>query len=133
MNIMADEGMTFYLNSSATGVKEEGAGKEVLLKNSQGEIFPLRAEVILVAVGRSANTNSSASFGPQLPAEYSGKFIAGMLSQRSIMGSTYFNQSVLYSPKTPRSECGFFQGSITNQITLASLNLRATEFMQYLL
>ncbi len=56
MNIMADEGVTFYLNSSATGVKEVGAEKEVLLKTSQGEMLPLRAEVILVAVGRSANT-----------------------------------------------------------------------------
>jgi pyruvate/2-oxoglutarate dehydrogenase complex dihydrolipoamide dehydrogenase (E3) component len=55
MNILTSEGVTFHLASMPINTKDLGNEKEVIIKNSEGKTIPLRAETILVAVGRKAN------------------------------------------------------------------------------
>uniref|UniRef100_UPI0040565F21 dihydrolipoyl dehydrogenase family protein n=1 Tax=Candidatus Electrothrix sp. TaxID=2170559 RepID=UPI0040565F21 len=58
MEMMTSEGVQFYLNSTIQSVKEQGEHKEVVLKelnNSNGSTTTLKAETILVALGRSPN------------------------------------------------------------------------------
>jgi pyruvate/2-oxoglutarate dehydrogenase complex dihydrolipoamide dehydrogenase (E3) component len=55
MNILTSEGVTFSLGSMPINTKDLGNEKEVIIKNSEGKTIPLRAETILVAVGRKAN------------------------------------------------------------------------------
>jgi len=55
MGILVAEGVTFHLNSVILGVKDLGSEKEVVVKNGGGKMLNLRAETILVAVGRQAN------------------------------------------------------------------------------
>ena len=56
MNVMRSEGVVFHLNSSIEAVKDLGTEKEVTIKNKEGKIVRLKAETILVAMGRSPNT-----------------------------------------------------------------------------
>ena len=56
MNVMSSEGVVFHLNTSIEATKDLGSDKEVILKNADGKIISLKAETILVAMGRSANT-----------------------------------------------------------------------------
>jgi pyruvate/2-oxoglutarate dehydrogenase complex dihydrolipoamide dehydrogenase (E3) component len=56
MNVMGSEGVVFHLNTSIEATKDLGSDKEVILKNADGKIISLKAETILVAMGRSANT-----------------------------------------------------------------------------
>ena len=56
MNVMSSEGVVFHLNTSIEATKDLGSDKEVILKNADGKIISLKAETILVAIGRSANT-----------------------------------------------------------------------------
>jgi pyruvate/2-oxoglutarate dehydrogenase complex dihydrolipoamide dehydrogenase (E3) component len=53
--VMASEGVVFHLNSSIESVKNLGEEKEVTLKDIEGKILHLKAETILVAVGRTPN------------------------------------------------------------------------------
>jgi pyruvate/2-oxoglutarate dehydrogenase complex dihydrolipoamide dehydrogenase (E3) component len=55
MNVMISEGIVFYLNASVIRTEDLGAEKEVVIKNSDGKKMSLKAEVILVAMGRSPN------------------------------------------------------------------------------
>ncbi|MFQ5465275.1 MAG: dihydrolipoyl dehydrogenase family protein [Thermodesulfobacteriota bacterium] len=55
MNVLGGEGVTFYLNSTVMSVKDLGPEREVFFR-SGGEEVRLRAETILVAMGRDANT-----------------------------------------------------------------------------
>jgi len=55
-NVMRSEGVVFYLNASITGTKDLGAQKEVTIKNKEGKTIRLKAETIVVAMGRSTNT-----------------------------------------------------------------------------
>jgi pyruvate/2-oxoglutarate dehydrogenase complex dihydrolipoamide dehydrogenase (E3) component len=55
MRILISEGITFYLSSAILSVKDLGKEKEVVIKNVEGNTLNLRAEAILVAVGRQAN------------------------------------------------------------------------------
>ena len=57
MAAMKDEGVVFHLNVSVEEVRDHGQTKEVLLKNGAGETIPLKAETILVAMGRRPNTD----------------------------------------------------------------------------
>ena len=57
MEVMADEGVQFYLNSSIQSVNNQGEQKEVVLKEQDGSTTSLEAETILVALGRSPNIN----------------------------------------------------------------------------
>jgi pyruvate/2-oxoglutarate dehydrogenase complex dihydrolipoamide dehydrogenase (E3) component len=56
MQIMRSEGVVFHLDASIEATKDLGSEKEVLITDNQGKTVSLRAETILVALGRSANT-----------------------------------------------------------------------------
>jgi pyruvate/2-oxoglutarate dehydrogenase complex dihydrolipoamide dehydrogenase (E3) component len=55
MQILSAEGTTFSLNSSPLSMRDLGAEKEVVIKDGDGNTRSLRAEMILVATGRSPN------------------------------------------------------------------------------
>jgi pyruvate/2-oxoglutarate dehydrogenase complex dihydrolipoamide dehydrogenase (E3) component len=55
MNVLRDEGITFYLNSGLVSVKDLGSEKEVVISKKDGSTESLRAEQILVALGRQPN------------------------------------------------------------------------------
>jgi len=55
MNVLYDEGVEFYLNSHVLQVRDLGEEREIFLKDSRGQEISLRAEKILVAVGRQPN------------------------------------------------------------------------------
>jgi len=54
--VLSSEGVEFYLNSTIEEVSEVGGEIEVRIKNKQGSMVRLKAERILVALGRGANT-----------------------------------------------------------------------------
>ena len=56
MQIMRSEGVVFHLDASIEATKDLGSEKEVLIRDNQGKTVILRAETILVALGRAANT-----------------------------------------------------------------------------
>ncbi len=55
MQVLAAEGVDFHLNAPVLGVRDLGHGKEVRIKTKEGEVVPLKAEQILVAMGRNPN------------------------------------------------------------------------------
>ncbi|MBA4394045.1 MAG: mercuric reductase [Desulfobacca sp.] len=55
MGVMHAEGVIFYLNTAIVRVKDLGEEREVVLKNDQGQEIQLKAETILVALGRDPN------------------------------------------------------------------------------
>jgi pyruvate/2-oxoglutarate dehydrogenase complex dihydrolipoamide dehydrogenase (E3) component len=55
MQIMASEGVKFSLNSAVLGVRDLGGEREVSIKTGEGKKETLRAETLLIAVGRSPN------------------------------------------------------------------------------
>jgi pyruvate/2-oxoglutarate dehydrogenase complex dihydrolipoamide dehydrogenase (E3) component len=55
--VLHSEGVEFYLNSSIEEVKDLGREKEVMVKTSQGRLVSLKAETILLALGRTANVS----------------------------------------------------------------------------
>lgn len=55
MEILSEEGVTFYLNSSVLGARDLGREREIKIKTGEGETKSVRAEKILVALGRSPN------------------------------------------------------------------------------
>jgi pyruvate/2-oxoglutarate dehydrogenase complex dihydrolipoamide dehydrogenase (E3) component len=55
MRVMSSEGVTFHLNSSVVKVRDIGGGREVVIKNGEDKTIQLRAETILVAMGRTVN------------------------------------------------------------------------------
>ncbi len=55
--VLRVEGVNFYLNSSIEEVTDLGPKKEVKIKTREGRTISLRAETVLVALGRAANTN----------------------------------------------------------------------------
>jgi pyruvate/2-oxoglutarate dehydrogenase complex dihydrolipoamide dehydrogenase (E3) component len=55
MNVLISEGITFYLGSMPLRTKDLGNEKEIVIKNAEGKTINLKAETILVAVGRKAN------------------------------------------------------------------------------
>jgi len=55
MQVLAAEGVAFHLNASVLGVRDLGNGREVRIKNKEGETTSLKAEQILVAMGRDPN------------------------------------------------------------------------------
>ena len=56
-DVMAAEGVRFYLGAAIELVKDFGSRKEITLKTSGGQTVSLNAETILVAAGRGANIN----------------------------------------------------------------------------
>jgi len=57
MNSLASEGVLFHLNSSVISARDLGTEREIALKNRDGNTLSLRAESIMVAMGRDVNVN----------------------------------------------------------------------------
>ncbi len=55
MQVLRSEGVIFHLDSSIIGVNDLGSEREVFMKNGEGETLSLRAETLLVAIGRESN------------------------------------------------------------------------------
>ena len=55
--ILSAEGVDFFLNSTIEEVRELGSQKEVKIKTKEGNGINLKAETLLVALGRGANIN----------------------------------------------------------------------------
>ncbi len=55
MEVMISEGVIFHLNSAILSAKNLGSEKEIVIKNSGEKTLSLRAETILVALGRQPN------------------------------------------------------------------------------
>ena len=53
--ILEAEGVTFQMNTSIVRVKDLGHEREIVVKNQSGKTFSLKAEAILVALGRAPN------------------------------------------------------------------------------
>jgi pyruvate/2-oxoglutarate dehydrogenase complex dihydrolipoamide dehydrogenase (E3) component len=58
MNRMADDGVTFFLGTAVEFVKDLGNEKEVIFNDSNGKTILLKAEQLLVAMGRSPNVDN---------------------------------------------------------------------------
>jgi len=52
MNVLGAEGVTFHLNASVVRTQDHGTEREVIIKNGAGKEIGIRAETILVAMGR---------------------------------------------------------------------------------
>ncbi len=57
MNVLSEEGVKFFLNSSTLKVRDAGNEKEVVVKTGDGNTLNIRAEKIMAAAGRTANLN----------------------------------------------------------------------------
>jgi pyruvate/2-oxoglutarate dehydrogenase complex dihydrolipoamide dehydrogenase (E3) component len=55
MNVLREEGVTFYLDSSVITVQDLGDEREVAIKKAGNQSIVLRGEILLVAMGRDAN------------------------------------------------------------------------------
>jgi pyruvate/2-oxoglutarate dehydrogenase complex dihydrolipoamide dehydrogenase (E3) component len=55
MTVLSSEGVVFHLNSSMIRINDRGSEKEVVIKNSDENEISLKAETILVAMGREPN------------------------------------------------------------------------------
>ena len=55
MHVLASEGVCFHLNTAVLGVRDLGKEGEVVIKDNEGGTSHLRAERILVAMGRDPN------------------------------------------------------------------------------
>jgi pyruvate/2-oxoglutarate dehydrogenase complex dihydrolipoamide dehydrogenase (E3) component len=55
MEALSSEGVTIHLNSTVVSTKDLGAEREVIIMDREGKEAALRAETILVAMGREAN------------------------------------------------------------------------------
>ena len=53
--VMASEGVVFHLNASIESVRDLGNEKEVIVTDKEGTSITLKAETIMVAVGRTPN------------------------------------------------------------------------------
>ncbi|MFH1350837.1 MAG: FAD-dependent oxidoreductase [Pseudomonadota bacterium] len=55
MQVLASEGVTFHLNASVLDVRDLGSEREIRFKDKEGKTSSLRAEQILIAMGRDPN------------------------------------------------------------------------------
>jgi len=55
MNVLSSEGVSFYLKASIESIQDLGSEREVVIRTAEGVMVALRAETILVAIGREAN------------------------------------------------------------------------------
>lgn len=56
MHVLSAEGVTFHLNASVISARDLGHEREVMIRNKEGQTIQLKAEKILVAMGRDPNT-----------------------------------------------------------------------------
>jgi len=55
MKVLSSEGVSFHLNAAVMSIREAGGNKEVVIQTREGARETLNAEVLLVAMGRTAN------------------------------------------------------------------------------
>lgn len=55
MEVLRGEGVTFHMNTAVLGIRDLGKEREVTIKTREGEPRSLKADTILVALGRRAN------------------------------------------------------------------------------
>lgn len=55
MEVMRAEGVIFHLNTTVVSTQDLGNEREVVIKDKEGKTIALRAEALLVAMGRDAN------------------------------------------------------------------------------
>jgi pyruvate/2-oxoglutarate dehydrogenase complex dihydrolipoamide dehydrogenase (E3) component len=55
MDILKNEGVTFYLDASVVRISDHGGSKKVVIRTGSGKTATLTAETILVALGRNPN------------------------------------------------------------------------------
>ncbi|MBU0483088.1 MAG: FAD-dependent oxidoreductase [Proteobacteria bacterium] len=55
MQVLADEGIKFYLDTSLISASEKGALKKLAIKTKDGQTISLEAEELLIALGRTPN------------------------------------------------------------------------------
>ena len=67
MDALTREGVSFYLNTPILSARNAGNGKEVEIKKDDGRIETLRAETLLVALGREANLQGLNLEGIDIP------------------------------------------------------------------
>ncbi len=60
MAVLKEEGVDFRLNSSVIGVNDTDKGREVAIRTGEETVITLRAETILLALGRAANIDGLA-------------------------------------------------------------------------
>jgi pyruvate/2-oxoglutarate dehydrogenase complex dihydrolipoamide dehydrogenase (E3) component len=56
-DVLGSEGVEFYLNSAIEEVNDLGSEKEVKIKTKEGNVLSLKAETVLLSLGRGPNTN----------------------------------------------------------------------------
>lgn len=57
MNVLIAEGIAFHLDSEVVSMKDHGTEKEVVIRKKDGDTESVRAEQILVALGREVNVS----------------------------------------------------------------------------
>lgn len=57
MNVLREEGVTFYLNASVLSTRDSDAEREVVIKTGDGKPVNIRGDILLVAMGRDANVD----------------------------------------------------------------------------
>jgi pyruvate/2-oxoglutarate dehydrogenase complex dihydrolipoamide dehydrogenase (E3) component len=99
MNVLSDEGVTFYLNASVLSTKDLGSEREVVIKTNEGKTTGLRAEKILVAMGRNANLGGLALEDIGLGFDRKGLKLDGRLrtNHRHIYGAGDVTGSYLFT------------------------------------
>ena len=58
MAVLEGEGVKFFLDTGVVSVRDLGGEREVLLKPKEGDRVPIRAEQILIAMGRATNPDN---------------------------------------------------------------------------
>ncbi|MFC1867537.1 dihydrolipoyl dehydrogenase family protein [Thermodesulfobacteriota bacterium] len=71
MKVMSSEGVNFHLNVSVLSTRDLGDEKEVTIKDKDGKIILLKAEMILIAMGRKPNLEGLGLEG--IGVEFSGR------------------------------------------------------------
>ncbi|MFH1020657.1 MAG: FAD-dependent oxidoreductase [Pseudomonadota bacterium] len=69
---LAEEGVTFLLNTTVVRVGNPGREREVVVKNAAGETMTLKGEAILVALGRAPNVKGIGLEKIDIPFDHNG-------------------------------------------------------------
>jgi pyruvate/2-oxoglutarate dehydrogenase complex dihydrolipoamide dehydrogenase (E3) component len=100
---LAEEGVTFLLNTAVVRVGDLGSEREVVVKNAAGETVTLRGEAILVALGRSANAGDLGLAEIGVPFDRKGLIVDSRLrtSHRPISMEPATSSAAINSPMSP--------------------------------
>jgi pyruvate/2-oxoglutarate dehydrogenase complex dihydrolipoamide dehydrogenase (E3) component len=67
MEVLRNEGVQFHLNTAILSAKDLGTEREVVIQGKEGDPLSLKAETVLVALGREANLKSLTLEGIGIP------------------------------------------------------------------